>query len=54
MLNDTRVMAGFDTVELTVAPGGTVTCTASRAGWDRCRDVSGPDGWLPAPHLSQL
>ena len=54
ILQGTRISAGFDTVELTVATGDIVTCITSRSGWHWCRDISGREGWLPATHLSHL
>jgi len=52
LLEGGRVASDFDTAELTVHPGMTVTSLKTRAGWHWCRDHAGNEGWLPASHLA--
>ncbi len=37
----------FDTTELTVVPGDSLSPLAHRLGWSRCRMASGQEGWVP-------
>lgn len=51
LLEGNRIAADFDSAELSVEPGMTVTRLKTRAGWHWCQDDSGRRGWLPASHL---
>jgi hypothetical protein len=37
----------YDTAELTVSPGASVTVLERLAGWSWCRDEAGRCGWVP-------
>ncbi|WP_425052995.1 SH3 domain-containing protein [Psychromarinibacter sp. S121] len=47
-----RAIDDFDTTELTVAAGDTLTITARRLGWSFCRTPDGAAGWVPDDCLS--
>jgi SH3-like domain-containing protein len=47
LLDGDRAGEDFDTAELKVSPGDTVTLLDARAGWWRCRKADGREGWLP-------
>jgi hypothetical protein len=51
ILTGTRITQDFDTRELTVETGYTVTSLATRVGWHWCRDRHGREGWLPTIHI---
>ncbi len=42
----------FDTTELTVTPGESLTPLTRRLGWTRCRATDGQEGWVPETCLA--
>ncbi|NKX44068.1 SH3 domain-containing protein [Roseicyclus persicicus] len=49
---DGHATEAFDSTELTVAAGETVTRLEHRNGWSLCETEAGARGWLPDSHLA--
>jgi len=47
LVQDGRATDDFDSTELTVAEGATVTRLCRRNGWSLCETTTGARGWLP-------
>jgi len=53
ILTGPRITQDFDSSELTVETGQTVTSLVTRANWHWCRDRQGREGWLPTTHIEK-
>ena len=54
LVQDGRATDGFDSTELTVAAGQTLTCLEQRHGWSLCETATGAQGWLPDSTLKPV
>ncbi|MEM9320702.1 MAG: SH3 domain-containing protein [Pseudomonadota bacterium] len=52
VLDGSRVLADFDTRELSVAVGALVETLETCLGWSRVRGSDGREGWVPSDHLA--
>jgi hypothetical protein len=52
LVKDGHATDAFDSMELTVATGETVTRLQRLNGWSLCETGSGARGWLPDSHLA--
>ena len=54
LVQDGRATAAFDSTELTVTAGDTVTRLQRLNGWSLCETATDAKGWLPDSHLAPL
>lgn len=51
---EARIVADFDTRELTVAAGAVLAVLATELGWHLCRADNGETGWVPERNTAPI